>query len=214
MSYSRLLQLKHQFKYFQRLCTTSNIKSTNSSNTYTLPTSAEKNVRSAVILKKEEKCLTTDEKEEKSVTFEERQKQITYELPQVPVKTDRATAMELFHTDYNLAINVISALNSVQFTPYGLKKAWNEIQELKLLRSQEYIKERAEFLGPELATAHFVCYRGGKVRFHGEEQWIAKDPDSDLMENLPNIYVDFYKMEAVDCSKMTIIYEGLENMSK
>lgn len=198
MSYCKLIQLRQALKYFHRSLSS-------------LPSTKPAGLTQAS--KTNNKTSLEEKKETGIVVEEEKEKGLTFELPKDPPRTERYTTFELFNSDTNLAINVLSVLNSVTFTPYGLKKAWSEMQANKLLHSQMYIKERAEFLGPELATAHFVCFRGGKVRFHGENEWIAKDPDSDLMENIPNIYVDFMKVEAVDCSKMPLIYEGLENMS-
>lgn len=195
LSYSRLIQVRLALKYFHRSCGTApNPKPTTSlSQTGRLDNNK----------------LMTEGKNDKLATYP------TYELPKPTPRSELKTGMELFKSDYNLAINVISTLNSIQFTPYGLKKYWSELQENNLLASQVYIKERAEFLGPELATAHFVCFRGGKIRFQGQDEWIVKDPEDDLMEKLlPCYYVEHLKTEAVDCSKMTLVYEGLENMSK
>lgn len=142
---------------------------------------------------------------------EKKENRVIYELPKVYVE-ENTTGFALFSSNTNYGIKVIEVMNAIKFTPYGIRQTWDLFQEDKLLRSQIYIKERAEFLGPELATAHFLCFRGGKVRFHGQEDWITQDPDSDMLTSLPKFYVESYKVEAADCSKMTLIYEGLENM--
>lgn len=159
--------------------------------------------------------LSKAKKQEESTTNTptEQEKRVTYELPKAPPNYERKTFLQLFGNDYNLAVNVISFMNAVKFTPYGLKKAWKDIGDQMLHISQKYVPERAQFLGPELATAHFVCYRGGKVKFYNRANWFSKDPDSEEVENLPRFFNSDYKVEAVDCSKMELIYEGLENMS-
>lgn len=151
---------------------------------------------------------------EVNATNSAQENRVTYELPKAPPSHERKTFLQLFSSDYNLAVNVIGFMNAVKFTPYGLKKVWRDIQEHKLYLSQKYLPERAEFLGPELATAHFICYRGGKVKFYNKENWYALDEDSGRVENLPNIFNCNFKIEAVNCSKMNLIYEGLENISK
>ena len=191
MSYSRLTQLRLSLKYFRRSCAS-------------LP-SPKPPTSTPQIAKVEHGKAVVEEKKEED--------RVTYELPKSIYFDETKTGFQLFASKKNHAIEVISILNAIEYTPYGIKKLWNDLKESKLIRSQLYIKERAEFLGPELATAHFVCFRGGKVRFYGQEDWIVQDPDSDIIPNLPRFYVESYKMEAVDCSKMTLIYEGLENMS-
>ena len=81
----------------------------------------------------------------------------TYHMPQNPPRTERYTAMELFKTDYNLAINTLQILNRIEFSPYGLRSAWTEFQDFRLLRDQRLNKERAEFLGkiPKFSI-HFI----------------------------------------------------------
>ncbi|XP_057365246.1 distal membrane-arm assembly complex protein 2-like [Daphnia carinata] len=190
ISYSRLIQLRLAQKCFQRSCRSVSRQR---------PIAA-----SSQISKIDHKKMIEPEKKEDRVI---------YELPKVHVE-EKKTALALFSSDTNYGIKVIEVINAIKFTPYGIRQAWDIFQEDKLLRSQVYIKERAEFLGPELATAHFLCYRGGKVRFHGQEDWITQDPDSDTLTSLPKFYVGSYKVEAADCSKMTLIYEGLENMKK
>lgn len=189
ISYSRLTQLRIAFKCFRRSC--ANVSSQKPVN----PSSQISKIDHS-------KMMEAEKKEDR----------VTYELPQVYEEKNK-TGLALFASDTNYAIKVIEVVNAIKFTPYGIKQAWNVIQDDKLLRSQIYVKERAQFLGPELATAHFLCFRGGKVRFHGQQDWITRDPDDDTITNLPKFFVKSYKVEATDCSKMTLIYEGLENMS-
>lgn len=192
MSYSRLTQLRLSLKHFRRSCT---------STSNTRPTAGISQIAK----------LGNDKAEvEKKKEEEDR---VIYELPKAMYAENKKTVFQLFSSQKNYAIEVISVLNAIEFSPYGVKKAWSDWKEDKLVRSQLYVKERAEFLGPEIATGHFVCFRGGKVRFYGHKDWIVEDPDSDMIPNLPRFYLESYKMEAVDCSKMTLVYEGLENMS-
>ena len=133
-------------------------------------------------------------------------------MAQVLPIEDRPTVLELFRSERNIGVTVITFMNKVKFSPAGLKKAWNEYQWDKLLLSQVYLPQRAEAVGAEIAAAHFVCFRGGKIRFYGQSDWTVKDPEDNEMSHLPRFFDPSYKMEALDCSKMTLVYEGLQNI--
>lgn len=48
--------------------------------------------------------------------------------------------------------------------PSTIKKAINNWVLRREAFLQSYIPERMEMLGPDLSTAHFICFRNGKVR--------------------------------------------------
>lgn len=77
---------------------------------------------------------------------------------------------------------------------------------------QQYIPERHQILGNDLATAHFIVHRKGKVRFVGETKWVQMDEDDDY--KLPDRYVHGLFIEAIDCEGMNLFYEGLENFRR
>ena len=79
---------------------------------------------------------------------------------------------------------------------------------------QMFIPERHEILGNDLATAHFVVARGGKVRFQGSNEWLKFNEEEDMMPDMPNRYVHGMFLEAVDCEGMNLYYEGLENLRR
>ncbi|XP_030749634.1 distal membrane-arm assembly complex protein 2 [Sitophilus oryzae] len=89
-----------------------------------------------------------------------------------------------------------------------LKKWWMNSNEHKEVYLQHYIPERHQILGPELAAAHFIVYRGGSVKFHGQEEWIKADNGK---YELPSMYQEMY-LERMDCTDMNLHYEGLENL--
>lgn len=91
-----------------------------------------------------------------------------------------------------------------------------------------YNPKRNEVLGNDLAAAHFVVFRKGKVKFFGHDQWVSEyrkdavpEKDEDDLPAmqfelcaLPTTYDPRYLVEAVDLSNFPIRYEGLENLSK
>lgn len=76
--------------------------------------------------------------------------------------------------------------------------------------SQSFDPERHEILGADLATAHFLVYRGGRVRFKGNSYWTERDEKGSYQ--LPNTYDPYYIIEAVDVNGFDMYYEGLSNL--
>jgi hypothetical protein len=74
-----------------------------------------------------------------------------------------------------------------------------------------YFPARQQFLGPDLAAAHFIVFRGGSVRFEGGTKWI-KDYD-DEQNGLPNKRVKGLHLEAIDASGMNLYHVALSNMT-
>lgn len=67
-------------------------------------------------------------------------------------------------------------------------------------------------LGPDLATAHFVIARGGKVKFVGQDGWHCADSEGKFI--LPDKYVAGVHVEALDASSTNMRYEALDNFGK
>ena len=138
---------------------------------------------------------------------------VTYKLPVKDVSQERKSLLSVFHTDYNLALNMSTLLNSIDLSAEGIKKMFAERQERILAVNQQYLPLRAETLGSDLAAAHFVVHRGGKVRFRGQEKWIELDKETEE-SSLPKFFDESFAAEALDCSQMTLTHQGLLNMSK
>lgn len=108
----------------------------------------------------------------------------------------------------------LSRLNPKNFSIHGFKTWLHKKQREKLCFEQRYILERHRSLGNDLAAAHFLVFRGGAVRFVGQNEWI-KDDDSKQEEyddKLPNKFEPLLYVEALDFSKCPIVYEGLVNI--
>lgn len=78
--------------------------------------------------------------------------------------------------------------------------------------NQQYNVNRVKILGSDLGVAHFVVYRGGAIRFRGQENFIRwTDKKKEYYANLPETYDPNYFVEAIDVSDLMIYYEGIEN---
>ncbi|XP_015908577.1 distal membrane-arm assembly complex protein 2 isoform X2 [Parasteatoda tepidariorum] len=78
-----------------------------------------------------------------------------------------------------------------------------------MIEDQRFLSERHRILGPNLATTHFICARGGKVRFKGSNIWAE---ETDLRGgHIPQKYVPGYFVEEIDASNTNLCYEGFQN---
>lgn len=97
---------------------------------------------------------------------------------------------------------------------FKLSSVWNlitHISEQKLKLEQQYVEDRHNALGTDLAAAHFIVYRGGSVKFCGQNEWVTHGKN-DYDDNLPKKYDPSFYVEALDLTGTQIIYEGLVNM--
>lgn len=72
--------------------------------------------------------------------------------------------------------------------------------------------DRVATLGFDLAAAHFIVHRGGKVRFKGAQGWVEQDEDG--LYNLARIFQPGVYVEEIDTRGVNLVYEGLESISK
>lgn len=62
------------------------------------------------------------------------------------------------------------------------------------IKSQLFTPDRHGILGPDLATAHFICFRRGKVKFVGYDNWWFDHA------TLPKQYDPLYLIEKIDAT--------------
>lgn len=97
-------------------------------------------------------------------------------------------------------------------SPSGLKK-WKKNRDENIERQmQQFIPQRHEMLGNDLAAAHFIIHRGGSVKFCNHKIWNKKDENGEYI--LPGHFDAKYKIEAIKCDDMLLYYEGLENIRR
>ncbi|BES93178.1 Hypothetical protein NTJ_05987 [Nesidiocoris tenuis] len=92
-------------------------------------------------------------------------------------------------------------------------RAWREQIDYEAeVLSQSYVEERHQTLGSDLASAHFIVFRQGKIKFVGNDRWIEKEPSAKECPDLPCRFDNSYYVEAIDASNTEIRYEGLANL--
>ncbi|KAF0771971.1 distal membrane-arm assembly complex protein 2 [Aphis craccivora] len=78
--------------------------------------------------------------------------------------------------------------------------------------NQRYVPERVKSLGSDIAVAHFIVYRGGAIRFRGQDNFIRwTNKKEEYFVNLPQMYDPNYFVEAIDASSLMFYYQGIEN---
>lgn len=77
--------------------------------------------------------------------------------------------------------------------------------------SQRFFPERHGILGPDLAAASFLVFRGARVKFRGKNGWHTKTEDDDT--GLPYKYEPGWVLEAIDATDTELYYEGLDNLT-
>ncbi|XP_011298404.1 ATP synthase subunit s-like protein [Fopius arisanus] len=88
--------------------------------------------------------------------------------------------------------------------------SWYKQHQMDYVKwSQRYIPERQQTLGNDLALAHFVVHRNGKVRMKGSQTFM----DIKNALDLPDTFTPNWFLEEVDVSGTEICYEGLENFA-
>lgn len=118
--------------------------------------------------------------------------------------------LRTFYTEQNNSYVLKFLQQPINLTPSAIKNWWMKREEKKKVLLQQYIPERNQMLGNELAAAHFIVYRGGLVKFFGDQTWIKMNEMGDY--NLPNKYRDNMFLQAIDCTDMELYYEGLINL--
>jgi len=88
---------------------------------------------------------------------------------------------------------------------------WLAQQKVEAIKyDQRFRPERHEVLGADLAAAHFIVHRGGRVKFKGDTQWTERDEKGKY--DLSNEYNVRYHLEAIDVNGFDMYYEGLSNL--
>ncbi|XP_054707285.1 distal membrane-arm assembly complex protein 2-like [Uloborus diversus] len=87
-------------------------------------------------------------------------------------------------------------------------KKWKEFDAM--VEDQIYLPERHKILGPDLATAHFILARGGRLKFKGSNKWMTREHL--LKEIVPSSYNASFRIEHIDFSGSNLCYEGFENL--
>lgn len=111
-----------------------------------------------------------------------------------------------------ITIDVVHHLQKgFDLRPKALQKWLKKIKQKRSENDQVFRKDRVAALGFDLAAAHFIVHRGGKIRFKDSQEWTQQDEDEEY--DLPGHYNENYAVEAIDASETNILYEGFECIS-
>lgn len=119
--------------------------------------------------------------------------------------------LRTFYSEDN-HINVIKLLQTpINLSPSAIKKWWAKKKEEEAIALQQYLPERNQILGNELAAAHFIVFKGGAVKFFNDNKWIKQHAITKDY-NLPKFYEADKILQGIDCTDMNLYYEGLANL--
>merc|ERR1719341_1272 len=92
-----------------------------------------------------------------------------------------------FQPKKGLSINIVHRLQKgIDLRPQSIKDWFYKRKELKNQLTQLYLTERVQAVGFDLAAAHFIVHRGGRVRFKGADTWTCQDKNGEY--SLPGYY--------------------------
>lgn len=126
-----------------------------------------------------------------------------------PPKVDGSeTKLKLFANDEQTSDYIIMMQKPMNMKAWF--SAWEKRKEQKERYMQHFVPERHNILGSDLASAHFILYRGGAVKFLGMSDWMRADEHREF--DLPSKFDPKFKVEGLKCANMLLYYEGLENL--
>lgn len=97
---------------------------------------------------------------------------------------------------------------------YGTRNKLAELAAELILKTYRYFfvhrynAERIRLLGPEIAAAHLILARRGRVKFHGVDRWYSKGDGN--LDTVPGRFLDGVKVDTIDATGTDILYEGFE----
>lgn len=156
-----------------------------------------------------QKAYCTKKQGEKSNSEEVTKESLQWRTPRDQIPGEWYSKLKVFAGDSNNADFVKFMQSPINLWPSTIKKWFIRKEEETERHMQQFIPERNQILGDNLAAAHFIVYRGGSVKFHGQTEWVKQDQN--LEYKLPNKYVPHLKIQAIDCSNVRLYYEGLVN---
>lgn len=111
----------------------------------------------------------------------------------------------------NTMIDILALLHrkDLSLKLFANWQKWKKFNDMR--DDQRYMPERHKFLGPDLATTHFITARGGKIKFVNNDKWITVADIDD--KTVPSFYVPGFFVEEIDASGMNLCYEGFDNLS-
>lgn len=125
-------------------------------------------------------------------------------------QNENKSKLKVFANEEQTSDFLVWMQKPISLDPRDWKKKFVHYLEKQEEGSQEFIAERYDILGPDLAASHFIIFRGGSVKFQHSNEWFKADKNLDF--DLPNKYDPLYKVEAIKCDNMKLHYVGLNNL--
>lgn len=152
--------------------------------------------------------------EDRQSEFNESKKNLQWRTKPYDRKTEWYSGFKLFLSEDEgkppTETFVTKVVQPIDLRPSTLLKSWRQTREKQERFLQQYCPERQQALGNDLAAAHFIVFREGKVKFLGQDRWVTEEG----YNSLPNRYVPTMHLEAINCEGMELYYEGLENLRR
>jgi len=148
--------------------------------------------------------------------IEEAKKKLKWRTPFVEQENFWNSKFALFADDKadRSSADVIALLQTkFDFSWKAMKEKREKKRVMIAKYLQQFIPERHQMLGNDLATAHFICFRRGSVKFTKDNTWHCGDEHATDFD-FPNVYDESYQVEEIRCDNMELYYEGLENIRR
>ncbi|KAF5272927.1 hypothetical protein FQR65_LT04856 [Abscondita terminalis] len=143
------------------------------------------------------------------LTNEVTKKDLQWRTPWHEKEGQHYSFLRAFYSEHSNTSLLKLMQTPINLRPKAIKEWWLRRMDRQNMLMQQYIPERNEILGDELAAAHFIVYRGGAVKFMDEDKWIKANELNQY--SLPSHYDSEKFLQAIDCTGVNLYYEGLEN---
>lgn len=155
-------------------------------------------------------------KESYQKKIDEDKKNLNWRIKPIELPGTHKSKLSVFDSEEHVPSSLSVIAQPLDFSIKGIKNWWREYKVTKERFLQQFIPERHQILGNDLATAHFLLFRGGKVKFVGQHDFIeVKEEDQQkIHEIIPSKYDPSYELEAIKCDNIELYYEGLENIRR
>jgi len=132
------------------------------------------------------------------------------ELKSVQEKKRKTMLEPVDHLGRKLFSNefIIKLQKKYDYSLDGIRRMLERRSVMRHRNDQAFNSMRHGILGPDLAAAHFICHRLGRVKFCGHAEWFTFAD----MDKLPCRYEENWLVEKIDATAVKTMWEGLDNM--
>lgn len=124
-------------------------------------------------------------------------------------KEEWSSFFHYFAPEKGINVDIVHSLQKpINLSPKAIQQWYKRWSSAKAVFDQSFLEDRVAALGCELAAAHFIVYRGGRIRVKGSEEWITMDKGG--YDNLPRHFTPGFFVDSIDASGTGLLYEGLE----